>query len=63
MEACQVEPMLEKKFFSNVALVGSRWPVARWPGGRWAGRQVACKKTIGKLGVPEKSYQNVAQLR
>ena len=55
--------MLEKKFFSNVALVGSRWPVARWPGGRWAGRQVACKKTIGKLGVPEKSYQNVAQLR
>ena len=58
MEACQVEPMLEKKFFSNVALVGSRWP-----GGRWAGRQVACKKTIGKLGVPEKSYQNVAQLR
>ena len=33
-----------------------RWPGGRWPGDRWH------EKTIGKWGIPEKSFKNVAQL-
>ena len=38
--------------------------VARWPGGQVARWQVAggTKETIGKWGIPKKSFQNVAQL-
>ena len=40
-------------------------PGGRWPGGQVARRQAAGgrKKNIGKWGIPEKSFENVAQLR
>ena len=41
---------------------GSRWQVARWPGGQATGGRWH-EKIIGKWGIPEKSFKNVAQLR
>ena len=41
---------------------GSRWQVARWPGGQATGGRWH-EKIIGKWGIPEKSFENVAQLR
>ena len=41
---------------------GSRWQVTRWPGGQATGGRWH-EKIIGKWGIPEKSFKNVAQLR